>query len=330
MRIKNVYKFSILIFTLGFLALLAVSLLKLFGIFDFNANTGGVHYHLYTSDSGAQSISKPVDVTQLDFHTSNHSFFMGHSVDSVDAQFISREEHAKIIASDDTIDTTGTKSFHNIKGYYGIDVSHWQQKINWSQVVTEKTDYPIKFVIIKATQGKKEVDPYFTYNWLSLAHTNKLIGAYHFYKYSDDPVEQATHFLNTVSFSDRNILPVLDIELDCSGCKKPEIPKADVVKNMKIFLDYIEKRLNVKPIIYTYESFYKEYLEGEFDDYYFWMAKYSSRMPVIFAPDSLNTAPPSAIMWQFTSSEKIDGIVGHVDMSFLPDYALKLINIKEE
>ena len=53
-------------------------------------------------------------------------------------------------------------------------------------------------------------------------------------------------------------------------------------------------------------------------------------MPVIFAPDSLNTAPPSAIMWQFTSSEKIDGIVGHVDMSFLPDYALKLINIKEE
>lgn len=44
----------------------------------------------------------------------------------------------------------------------GLDVSHYQGKIDWQKVREEK-DY--RFVYIKATEGENFVDERFRYNW---------------------------------------------------------------------------------------------------------------------------------------------------------------------
>lgn len=329
MGIRNVFKYSIVIFSLGFLALLSVSLLKSFGVFEIHPNSREVHYHLHTSEKQSDTITD-VRREAPGFRASEHTFFMGHSADDEEGGVDSRHAHASIV---DTIigfsDTSGVRSFENFPGYYGIDVSHWQHKIDWAKVVSEETTLPVRFVIIKATQGAKGVDKLFAYNWLSLAHTNRLVGAYHFYTYHEDPIAQADHFLETVSFGAGHIKPIVDVELDCSGCKNPGVSSNRLKSDLRAFSDRIKERIGHHPIIYTYNSFYQEHLKGDFDDHNFWIAKYSSKMPVNFASDSSNLAAPAAYLWQFTNSGRIPGIVGRVDMSFMPAYVANRVILTE-
>jgi lysozyme len=92
----------------------------------------------------------------------------------------------------------------------GIDVSHFQGAIDWSQVAGDG----VVFCFIKATQGTSYVDPCFQQNWASSAASGLWQGAYHFGQASQDPIAQAQHFFNTVGTLGPNTLPpVLDLEI---------------------------------------------------------------------------------------------------------------------
>lgn len=90
----------------------------------------------------------------------------------------------------------------------GIDVSRWQQTVDWSKV--KEAGY--EFALIKATQGVSDIDPLFTSNWTQTKAAHLLRGAYHFFEPADDPHKQAEIFLQTVSFEPDDLPPVLDIE----------------------------------------------------------------------------------------------------------------------
>lgn len=183
----------------------------------------------------------------------------------------------------------------------GIDVSEYQDKISWSYVDTLEQKYPIHYVFIRATVGKDRKDLKFERNWLG-AKKNKMIrGAYHYYRPNENSLEQAKLFIQTVALQKGDLPPVLDIE---------KLPKNQSIANLKLglkrWLQAVEAHYRVKPVIYTGERYYDDFLKEEFSDYLFWIANYNFYREKI-ASDWL--------FWQFTERATVPGIKGNVDVN---------------
>ncbi|SEA89553.1 lysozyme [Flavobacterium gillisiae] len=183
----------------------------------------------------------------------------------------------------------------------GLDVSEYQGKINWVDVDTLESKYPVHFVFIRATVGNDRLDKQFDQNWLG-AKKNKLIrGAYHYYRPNENSLEQAELFIKTVTLRKGDLPPVLDIE---------KLPKNQSVERLKIglkrWLKRVEEHYKVKPIIYTGESYYDDFLKEEFSDYLFWIANYN------FYRENMEE---DWLFWQFTEKASVSGVKGSVDVN---------------
>ena len=183
----------------------------------------------------------------------------------------------------------------------GLDVSEYQGRIRWTYVDTLENKYPLHFVFIRATVGKDRKDRQFNRNWLGAKENKMIRGAYHYYRPNENSIEQAALFIKTVTLEKGDLPPVLDIE---------KLPKNQSVENLKLglrrWLNAVEFHYGVKPIIYTGERYYDDFLKEEFSDYLFWIANYNFYREEI-AEDWL--------FWQFTEKASIPGIKGNVDVN---------------
>ena len=183
----------------------------------------------------------------------------------------------------------------------GLDVSEYQGKIRWTYVDTLENKYPLHFVFIRATVGKDRKDRQFNTNWLGAKENKMIRGAYHYYRPNENSIEQAELFIKTVTLQKGDLPPVLDIE---------KLPKNQSVENLKLglkrWLNAVESHYGVKPIIYTGERYYDDFLKEEFSDYLFWIANYNFYREEI-AEDWL--------FWQFTEKASVPGIKGNVDVN---------------
>ncbi|MGY4384679.1 lysozyme [Pedobacter sp. UYP24] len=191
------------------------------------------------------------------------------------------------------------------KGYviHGIDVSYYQGKIDWQQVKGMKEDdVKIGFAFIKATEGLFNVDPYFQRNWREAPKAGVICGAYHYLLAKKSGDWQAKFFLQTVKFEKGDLPPVVDIE-ELNG-----VPASKMRVQLQAFLDHVESKTRVRPIIYTGLSFYKDYLQGHFDDYPLWIAHYYQA--------KLKVAKTTRWQfWQHSDKAKISGINHVVDFN---------------
>lgn len=213
------------------------------------------------------------------------------------------------------------------KPHYGIDVSVYQKRIQWDSLV-KHTDGPekVRFAIMRATHGLK-VDENYHQNWMMANKHLEFVGAYHYFFHNTDPKEQATFFLENTNLKAGNIRPVIDVEA-CDTCIVPGSREHTLlIENVKIYLDEIEKGCGCKPIIYTYESFYRKLLEGKFPDHDFWMAHYDS-IPKIIKNHATPKDKERVLMWQYSSKGRIPGIPGNVDLDYLPGKDLESVLLK--
>lgn len=181
---------------------------------------------------------------------------------------------------------------------HGIDVSYYQGKINWQKVKDMEDDgVKVKFAFIKATEGLLQVDPYFQRNWREAPKVGIICGAYHFFRPKRDGKTQAKFFLQVVNIEKGDLPPVVDIEsLDGVSPVKMRAELAD-------FLNYVEVKTKVRPIIYSGLKFYEDYLEEHFEEYPLWIAHY-------YQP-KLRMDKSRWKFWQHSDKAKINGI-GHV------------------
>ncbi|MCZ4222254.1 glycoside hydrolase family 25 protein [Pedobacter rhodius] len=181
---------------------------------------------------------------------------------------------------------------------HGIDVSYYQGKINWQKVKSMKDDdVNIRFAFIKATEGVLQVDPYFQRNWREAPKAGIICGAYHFFRPKRNGKTQAKFFLQVVNLEKGDLPPVVDIEtLDGVSALKMRAELSD-------FLNYVELKTKIRPIIYTGLKFYEDYLEENFDEYPLWVAHY-------YQP-KLRLDKSRWTFWQHSDKAKINGI-GHV------------------
>lgn len=183
----------------------------------------------------------------------------------------------------------------------GIDVSEYQGDISWKDVDTVENKYPLRFVFIRATVGNDRLDKQFEENWLGAKKRKLIRGAYHYYRPNENSIKQAELFIKTVTLREGDLPPVLDIE---------KLPKNQSMERLKIglkrWLLRVEEHYKVKPIIYSGERYYDDFLKDEFSDYLFWIANYN------FYRENMEE---DWLFWQFTEKASVSGIKGNVDVN---------------
>lgn len=183
----------------------------------------------------------------------------------------------------------------------GIDVSEYQGKINWQEVKNVDQTFPIDFILLRATAGNDRIDSSFKQSWEAIKDKKTIRGAYHYYRPNENSLEQAQLFIKTVKLKRGDLPPVLDIE------KLPRHQSLDSLKvGLKRWLNKVESHYKVKPIIYSGDSYYTDFLEEEFSDYTFWIANYN------FLEEEIDD---DWLFWQFTEHATVPGIKGNVDLN---------------
>ncbi len=185
---------------------------------------------------------------------------------------------------------------------HGIDVSHHQNDIDWTLVKQMKVkNIAIGFAFIKATEGISVNDDMFKENMEAAKDAGIARGAYHFFIASRSGKLQAANFIDAVTLKPGDLPPVLDVE-QVNGASV-----LDLQERVADFLNAVEKKYKVKPIIYSNADFYKTFLAGRFDDYPLWVAHY-----LVKDKPRINR---NWIFWQHSESAHVTGVRTNVDFN---------------
>ena len=186
---------------------------------------------------------------------------------------------------------------------HGIDISHYQGKIDWEQLKNAMIKgCPVRFVIIKSTEGSSRLDENFRENFNQARDFGFIRGVYHFWSNKSTAREQAYYFLDQVHLTDGDLPPVLDIEH-----KPADKSVEDFQRDVLTWLHIVEDKYHAKPIIYTYYKFKEQYLSAPvFEDYPYWIAHYYV--------DKVQYKGKWKF-WQHTDVGKLPGIKGYVDFN---------------
>lgn len=196
---------------------------------------------------------------------------------------------------------------HHSTGLTGIDVSHYQGNINWSDVALDPS---VRFAYVKATEASGLRDSHLERN-LRGARTARIpVGVYHFFSPTAAVSDQLRNFLGCVNPQDTDLIPIVDVE------KRGRASSEIFNTRLKNFLREVEKAYGVKPIIYTYMNFYNRYMAGQYGQYKFMIASYSEDIPQLLDD-------PQMVLWQFTDAGSVEGVNTCVDRSrFMDRYTL--------
>ena len=193
----------------------------------------------------------------------------------------------------------------------GIDVSHWQNTIDWNAVWAAGK----KFTYIKASEDIDYVDPLYTTNRTRAKAAGLLVGAYHFAQPSTeagDAVAEANHYVDTATPASGDLLPVLDLE------RSGGLTQTNLTAWVRAYLQRIYERTGVRAVIYCSPSFWKNYLG---DTTWFAANGYKILWVAHWTTASQPTVPAAAwggnnwTFWQYTSDGSVPGISGRVDLN---------------
>ncbi|MCW0134312.1 GH25 family lysozyme [Escherichia coli] len=127
---------------------------------------------------------------------------------------------------------------------HGIDVSRWQERIDWQRVAKMRDNgIRLQFAFIKATEGEKLVDPYFSRNWQLSREMACCAG-----RIIISPVGSSAGSGTIISanggFLTRRFPAVLDVE------ERGKLSAKELRKRVSQWLKW-SKKYGKKPIIYS-------------------------------------------------------------------------------
>ena len=207
----------------------------------------------------------------------------------------SNEPHPKGV--DSTHPQKNVAKSNGPKYHTGIDISHYQGDF----LTKVDSSDSVKWVVCKATEGVSVLDDKFQQNWKIARDKNLTKGAYHFYITTEDPIEQANFFCETIgNLAMEDLPPVLDLEQDGYYRKRS---KEGLQRDILIWLIAVQNKTGKRPIIYTNYTFAQLYLKhSSFAEYPLWIAHYT---------DADKPLVPSAwkdkgwTFWQCSSEKRI-------------------------
>lgn len=190
-----------------------------------------------------------------------------------------------------------------------IDVSVHQGNINWKKVKAAE----VNGVVIRAGYGKGNIDKRFIDNIESAIEAGfKYIGVYWFsYAYTTDMARREAQYLNDVAgaYKDKlNLGVFFDWEYDSMTYAKKLGMKCNKSLITDMCVAFCKKitELGYKAGYYLNQDYEKNYIDtSKLTSYRKWYARYISQRQA------------NCYIWQYTSSGKVKGISGNVDMNEL-------------
>jgi GH25 family lysozyme M1 (1,4-beta-N-acetylmuramidase) len=194
----------------------------------------------------------------------------------------------------------------------GIDVSHYQGSIDWTQTAAAAT-----FAFAKATEGATLVDVTYPVNRMGAESVGVKLGAYHFARPSGsgdaaitaDAIAEADFFLSIAQPQPGDLPPVLDLETT-GGLKPP-----DLLTWTSAWLGEVTARTGVHAIVYTSPNFWKNALDDSgllaLDGTPLWVAHWTTASAPLVPAENWGGA--GWTFWQWTSHGRVPGIGPQVD-----------------
>lgn len=197
----------------------------------------------------------------------------------------------------------------------GIDVSRWQEKIDWKKVKESGID----FTFIKASQGGSIsattitpfTDSYFKSNINEAYKAGIHCGVYHYLTGTThkDVIAEAEYLISILKPYKKKI--VYPVALDFEDARYTSSHKTYNAILVRLFTDIV-KSAGYTPILYANRSFLKSYIDmSSLTDLDIWYARY-------YTPRNSEKSPTDfkkMTVWQWSDSGTIDGISGYVDMN---------------
>ena len=224
----------------------------------------------------------------------------------------------------------GERMNYTTERIYGIDISRYQHghgrkkyPIHWDKLrisylgnknqqhATGVVDYPVSFVFIKSTESTKIRNPFYVSDYTQARKRGIPVGAYHFFSCKTTGTAQAQYFINNTLFRSGDLPPVLDIEPTHAQIAAMGGPDA-LFRNVRSWLQAVERRTHVKPILYVSQSFVNRYLQEAPDlkhNYHVWIARYGEYRPDV-----------KLAVWQLSPNGRVSGIHGDVDINVFNGY----------
>jgi GH25 family lysozyme M1 (1,4-beta-N-acetylmuramidase) len=158
----------------------------------------------------------------------------------------------------------------------GIDVSYWQETIDWDTLAAGD----VNFVIMRASVNLSE-DSNFDVNWAGARRVGIIRGAYHYFHPDVDAAAQAETFLAAMGPLEADDLPpTLDVEED-DGAPPPDQYAAGV----RTWLDMVEAATGRVPMIYCTGYFWESRVQAtDMADHPFWAAHWGVTCPNVPTP----------------------------------------------
>lgn len=189
----------------------------------------------------------------------------------------------------------------------GIDVSKHQGEIDWVNVRAAG----VQFAIIRVGMGRNNIDPQFRRN---ISECNRLgipCGVFWF-SYALDEAEarkEAEYCLAAIKPYKVEYPVFFDLEYDTARYLKQKgvtLTKAMATAHAKAFLSTIEKA-GYYAANYANPDYLSHFFDSSLSTYDLWFANYKDN------PD-LSNPPRDCGIWQYSSSGRVNGINGKVDL----------------
>jgi lysozyme len=202
----------------------------------------------------------------------------------------------------------------------GIDVSVWQETIDWNQVAASG----VKFGIARVSYGTGTMDTQFQNNWDGMKQAGLIRGVYQWLRPGQDIQAQADIVINAVGMLGPGDLPAMaDVE------EAGSLTKAQYAAKVQQWLDLVEAGTGKRPMIYTGKYFWDGNVASpDFKQYPLVHAQYmgscySSTAGFVAADDCWTGSCPTISdafddwqFWQYSSQTHVPGIskYDYVDM----------------
>lgn len=214
------------------------------------------------------------------------------------------------VLNEETDEYEGEASYEGAKK--GIDVSKFQEKINWTKVKNDGIDFAYIRVGFRGYEsGKLVVDDSFEDNIEKCNNLDIDCGIYFFTeaKTKAEGIEEAEFVLENLGDYDVQLPIVLDVE-QSANVNKSRTKNLTAEERTDIVIAFCERirEAGYEPMIYgNLKSFMVMMEYNRLEDYDKWFAYY--HYPYRF--------PYKVRIWQYTSTGTVDGIKGDTDINLM-------------
>ncbi len=200
----------------------------------------------------------------------------------------------------------------------GIDVAKWNGTIDWKKVKGSG----VEFAILKAINKQCQKEDALERNYQGAVKQGLPVDVYN-YSYALTAEKAVSDAKTVLSVISGKKIGTVWLDIEDKSQMNLGMTLIDIINTYQNIIESAGYKFGV----YTGLSFYNSFIKPfhTFVDCPFWIARYPSKAQMDFSDMPKEDKKPSILHqlwgWQYTSTGKVDGIVGNVDLSLTYDLA---------